>query len=130
MDGSNISIIGIIGENMPQTYTVTTTDLEEKALRWVELDPQIWLETLVKHRAACAMKELYSIELKKALTDPSISSISSNIEEVVLASQELTSLEKHNKQQKEMTLDPANMAQLTTPAVVADTPRAFLGGGL
>ena len=29
-----------------------------------------------------------------------------------------------------MTLDPANMAQLTTPAVVADTPRAFLGGGL
>lgn len=115
---------------MPQTYTVTTTDLEEKALRWVELDPQIWLATLVKHRAACAMKELYSIELKKALTDPEISSISSNIEEVVLASKELTSMEKHTKQQEEMTLDPAVMAQLTTPEVVADTPRAFLGGGL
>jgi hypothetical protein len=39
-------------------------------------------------------------------------------------------MEKHTKQQEEMTLDPAVMAQLTTPEVVADTPRTFLGGGL
>jgi len=127
---------------MPKTFTVTTTDLEDKALRWAERDPQLWIETLVHHRANAAMKELYSIELKKALADPNVSSISSNIEEVVLASTELTAKEKTELAVKEiiapaLDADPetlaeaaARMAQLTTPKFVADTPRTFLGGNI
>lgn len=125
---------------MATTFTVTTTELEDKALRWAELDPQLWLETLVHHRANIAMKELYSLELKKALADPSINTISSNIEEVVLSSNELTAKQRSelimteiiaptlNASPEEIADAAARMAQVTTPEFVADTPRTFLGG--
>jgi len=125
---------------MSKTFTVTTTELEDKALRWAERDPQLWLEVLVKHRAKSAMTELYSIELKKALADPTISSLSSNMEEVVLASTERTAKEQSEYAAKEIVApaldaDPAEiaaaaarMAQITSPRFVADTPRTFLGG--
>ena len=113
---------------MPKTYTVITTELDEKSLRWAEFDPQLWLETVVRHRAACATKELYSIELKKALANPDISSISSNMEEVILNSDEITVAER-NKQRIDMpTLDPAEMDNQTRPSFIAETPRSFLGG--
>jgi hypothetical protein len=127
---------------MPKTFTVTTTDLEDKALRWAERDPQLWLDTLVHHRAAVAMKELYSIELKKAMSDPSINSISSNIEEVVLASKEPTAEYKNINGPASLTPPPLNaspedhalyatmVGALTSPQVVADTPRTFLGGNI
>lgn len=115
---------------MSHTFTVTTTDIEDKALRWAERDPQQWLEVVVKNRAKAAMTELYSIELKKALADPNIAQISSDMAEVVLASTELTALQKQEKAELEMTLNPAKMAELTTPTVIGDTPRTFLGGGV
>lgn len=127
---------------MSKTFTVTTTDLEDKALRWAERDPQLWLEILVKHRANSAMKELYSIELKKALADPAVSSLSSNMEEVVLSSTEHTAKEQTDYAAREiiapaLNADPevlaeaaARMAQVTSPAFVADTPRTFLGGNI
>lgn len=125
---------------MPKTYTVETTDIEDKALRWAELDPQKWLEILVHHRANSAMKELYSIELKKALDDPNKETLSSNMEEVILESNELTALEKQEEairtviapavdSSAEMLAEhAASLAKATTPSVVADTPRTFLGG--
>lgn len=127
---------------MPKTFTVTTTDLEDKALRWAERDPQLWLETLVHHRAAAAMKELYSIELKKALADPNIKSLSSNMEDVVLASTEPTALERVQTGPASIPAPPLDaspeeharyttlMGQMTSPSVVADTPRTFLGGNI
>ena len=127
---------------MTNTFTVTTTELEDKALRWAERDPQIWLETLVHHRANIAMKELYSLELKKALADPSINTISSNIEEVVLSSNELTAKQKSelfiaesimpalNASPEEIAEAAARISKATTPDFVADTTRTFLGGNL
>ena len=124
---------------MPKTYEVTTTELEEKALRWAELDPQKWLEVVVKNRANHAMKELYSIELKKALANPEVNKLSSNIEEVVLASTELTAKQK-NEQLRNIPMPSVDapresaesyieeMGKLTSPEVVADSPRNFLGG--
>lgn len=125
---------------MSKTFTVTTTELEDKAIRWAERDPQLWLETLVHHRANIAMKELYSIELKKALADPTIDAISSNIEEVVLLSNELTAKQKSelimaesimptlNATPEEIAESAARMAKVTTPEFTADTSRTFLGG--
>jgi hypothetical protein len=124
---------------MPKTYTVTTTALEEKALRWAECDPQKWLDTVVHHRAKIAMKELYSIELKKALANPDTETLSSNMEEVVLASTELTAKQK-NEQLVSVPMPPPEatqqeseayieaMGKVTTPDFVADSPRTFLGG--
>lgn len=124
---------------MSKTYEVTTTELEEKALRWAELDPQKWLEVVVKNRAKNAMKELYSIELKKALANPEVNTLSSNMEEVVLASTELTAKQK-NDQLKNIPMPSIDgssesaesyikeMGKITSPEVVADSPRNFLGG--
>jgi hypothetical protein len=124
---------------MSKTYTVTTTDLEEKALRWAECDPQKWLDTIVHHRAKIAMKELYSIELKKALANPDTETLSSNMEEVVLASTELTAKQRNEQLMNvpmptpEATQEEAEayikaMGKLTAPEFVADSPRTFLGG--
>lgn len=125
---------------MAKTFTVKTTDLEDKAVRWAERDPQKWLEILVHHRAAMAMKELYSVELKKALSNPSTSSLSSNIEEVVLASNEPSAKQRTEEAAKTviapaLDADPetlaahaAQLGAITTPQFVADTPRSFLGG--
>lgn len=107
-------------------FTVTTNEIEEKALRWAELNPQKWLEIVVKNRAQVAMKELYSIELKKALSNPETKTISSNIEEVVLASTEL-SLEEKQNQLMQTPLDPTILGGLTT-YVVPESPRTFLEG--
>lgn len=127
---------------MSKKFTVTTTDIEDKALRWAERNPQLWLETLVHHRASAAMKELYSLELKKALSDPTIKSLSSNIEEVVLSSKEPTAAERTKNGPESIPMPPpdaspevhaqhaALLGQLTTPSVVADTPRTFLGGNI
>jgi hypothetical protein len=124
---------------MPKTYTVTTTDLEEKALRWAERDPQKWLDIIVHHRANIAIKELYSIELKKALADPAIGSLSSNMEEVVLASTEITAREKNNQMlnlpqltdnatDEESQTYVETMGKINTQTVPADAPKDFLGG--
>ncbi len=127
---------------MSKTYTVTTTELEDKAVRWAERDPQKWLEVLVHHRAAMAMKELYSVELKKALANPETASLSSNIEEVVLASNEPSAKQKTEEAVRSVVApaldaDPetlaahaAQLGALTTPKFVPDTPRSFLGGNV
>jgi hypothetical protein len=127
---------------MSKTYTVTTTDLEDKALRWAVQNPAVWLTVVVKHRAKAAMKELYSIELKKALADPTVKTLSSNMEEVVLASTEPTAKQKHDlgvntviapaleSSPEELAKHAEELGKLTTPQFVADTPRDFLGGNL
>lgn len=124
---------------MAKTYIVTTTELQEKALRWAERDPQKWLEMVVHHRAKLAMKELYSVELKKALASPEITEISSDIEAVVLASTEKTAKQRNDElSQVPMPTTDATaaeadayveaMGKLSTPAVIADSPRDLLGG--
>jgi hypothetical protein len=127
---------------MSKTFTVTTTELEDKALRWAVRDPEIWLDVVVKNRASAAMTELYSIELKKALVDPNTKTLSSNMEEVVLASTEPTAKQKHEhgvnsivapalEASPELMAEyAAKLAAMTTPAHVASTPRDFLGGNL
>lgn len=136
MDSNEFSIIGV---KMTKTYTVTTTDLQEKALRWAERDPQKWLDIIVHHRAKLAMKELYSIELKKALANPEVNELSSDIEAVVLSSNEPTAKQKNDRLMEIPILSSdatqadseayiKAMGELNSPKVVADSPREFLGG--
>jgi len=67
------------------TITVTTTAVEEKALRWMAADPQVWAENFIKQRALIAMNEIYDMEVARMRSDPNITSIPVNVEEVVLA---------------------------------------------
>jgi hypothetical protein len=76
------------------TITVTTTDVEEKALKWMAVDPQVWAENFIKQRALIAMNEIYDMEVARMRLDPEITSIPVNIEEVVLAADIQTAAER------------------------------------
>ena len=48
-------------------YTVTLTDAQEKALRWVAVDPQDWIENFVFARCESAIDEIVNDEIKRKL---------------------------------------------------------------
>jgi hypothetical protein len=69
------------------TYTVTLTDAEDKALRHVAVDPQVWIDTAVHNRCRIAIDQIYAEEVERMTNDPDIDSIPANKEQVVLAAE-------------------------------------------
>ena len=65
--------------------TVTLTEAEAKALAYVALSPQEWVDNAVKERCRHAMEEIFQVEVQRMLADPSITEIPANREVVVLA---------------------------------------------
>jgi hypothetical protein len=49
-------------------YTVTLTDAQEKALRWVAVDPQDWIENFIFARCESAIDEIVNDEIKRKLS--------------------------------------------------------------
>jgi hypothetical protein len=64
-------------------YTVTLTDAQEKALRWVAKDPQDWIENFVNARCQSAIEEIVNAEVQKKLAAGE--TISGTKDEIVLA---------------------------------------------
>jgi glycine cleavage system H lipoate-binding protein len=48
-------------------YTVTLTDTEKLAMEYISLDPQEWVENVVKERARIAIDEIVKIAVNKFL---------------------------------------------------------------
>lgn len=69
------------------TYTITLTDAEDKALRYVALDPQDWIDNAVHNRCRQAIDQIYAEEVERMTADPDITSIPANKEQVVLAAE-------------------------------------------
>lgn len=66
------------------TYTVTLTDAEDKALRHVALDPQEWIDNAVHNRCRIAIDEIYASEVERMNSDPDITTIPADKNQVVL----------------------------------------------
>jgi len=66
-------------------YTITLTDAEDKALRYVALDPQDWIDNAVHNRCRQAIDQIYAEEVERMTNDPEVDSIPANKEQVVLA---------------------------------------------
>ena len=66
------------------TYTITLTDAEDKALRYVAFDPQDWIDNAVHNRCRQAVDQIYQEEVERMTNDPDITSIPANKEQVVL----------------------------------------------
>ncbi len=66
------------------TYTITLTDAEDKALGYVAVSQQEWIENAVKARCENAIQEIFQIEVEKKIAagEP----IVGTKEEIVLAS--------------------------------------------
>ena len=77
------------------TFTITLTDAEYKALAHVAYDPQDWVENAVKARCQSAMEEIFATEVARMLADPNTTSIPADRETVVLAADIKTAVEIH-----------------------------------
>jgi hypothetical protein len=70
---------------MATTYTVSISDAEKKALEYIALSVQDWIDNAVDNRARIAMDEIYAAEVARMTADPSITSIPADKDAVVLA---------------------------------------------
>ena len=64
-------------------YTITLTDAEDKALRFVAVDPQAWIENAAKARCAAAADEIVKQEIDRMMADPEVTAIPARREEIV-----------------------------------------------
>lgn len=77
---------------MSQTYTITLTDAQDKALNYVAISTQEWIENAVFHRADVAIEEIVNAEIQRKLAAGE--TISGTKEEIVLAADIETGAER------------------------------------
>ena len=70
---------------MATTYTVSISDAEKKALEYIALSVQDWIDNAVDNRARIAIDEIYNAEVARMTADPDITSIPADKDAVVLA---------------------------------------------
>lgn len=85
------------------TFTITLTDAEYKALAHIAYDPQEWIDNAVKARCHVAMEEIFNAEVARMLADPTTTSIPADREAVVLAADIKTGVEIHESRMIEPT---------------------------
>ena len=69
---------------MATEYTISITDSEKKALEYVALSVQDWIDNAVDNRARIAIDEIYNSEVARMTADPNITSIPADKDQVVL----------------------------------------------
>lgn len=82
-------------------YTITLTDAENKALSYIAVDPQDWINNAVKERCRLAIEEIFQLEVQRMLSDPSITEIPADRDAVVLAANIKTAAEKEAEYQEQ-----------------------------
>jgi len=81
------------------TFTVTLTDAELKALAYIAYNPQDWIDNVVHERCRIAMEEIFTAEVARMVADPTTTSIPANREQVVLNANITSAAERKNDQQ-------------------------------
>lgn len=66
-------------------YIINLTEAQNKALAYVALDPQEWIQNAASERARVAMEEIFQAEVERMLEDPNITEIPADREAVILA---------------------------------------------
>lgn len=64
-------------------YTIELTDTQVKALEYVALSVQDWLDNAVKGRCDAAMQEIFEIEYKRMMADPNVTQMPADLETFV-----------------------------------------------
>jgi hypothetical protein len=80
------------------TFTVTLTDAELKALAFIAYSPQDWINNVVHERCRIAMEEIFTTEVARMVADPTTTSIPANREQVVLNANITSAAERKNDQ--------------------------------
>jgi len=69
---------------MATTYTVSISDAEKKALEYIAVSVQDWIDNAVDNRARIAIDEIYNLEVARMTADPDIATIPADKDQVVL----------------------------------------------
>jgi hypothetical protein len=77
---------------MSQTYTITLTDAQDKALSVVAVDQQDWIENAVFERCRVAIDEIVNAEVQRKLAAGE--TISGTKDDIVLAATVQTAAER------------------------------------
>ena len=77
---------------MSKTYTIEISDAQSRALEFIAVDVQEWIDNFVEHRANVAIDEIVTAEVKRRLDagEP----IPSSRDEIVLTSPMQTAAER------------------------------------
>lgn len=65
------------------TYTIELTDIQVKALEYVALSVQEWIDGAVKGRCQAAMEEIFQMEYQRMMADPSVTQMPADLETFV-----------------------------------------------
>jgi len=79
------------------TFTLTLSDAQLKALAYVAVDPQEWIENAIHERCRIAMEEIFTIEVTRMVADPETTSIPADREAVVLAADVKSAAQRHQE---------------------------------
>jgi hypothetical protein len=79
------------------TFTITITDAELKALAYSVVDPQEWVDNAVHERCRVAMEEIFVAEVARMVADPTTTSIPADREQVVLDADIQSAAERHEE---------------------------------
>ena len=60
---------------MATTYTVSLTDAQKKAMEYITVSVQDWIDNAVDNRARVSTDEIYNAEVARMTADPSITTI-------------------------------------------------------
>ena len=85
---------------MTQTYTITLSDAQDKALSVVAVDQQEWIENAVYERCRLAIEEIVNAEVQRKLA--SGESITGSKEDIVMAADIETAAERNERLAAEM----------------------------
>jgi phosphoserine aminotransferase len=77
--------------------TIVLTESQAKALSYVAVDPEDWVNNVVHERCRTAMEEIFQVEVERMLADSSITEIPADREAVVLASTLPSAAEKYEQ---------------------------------
>ena len=87
------------------TFSVRVADAEKKALEYVMVDIQEWLQNTINARANIAMNEVVRKEVERMMADPSTTSIPADKESIVLNCSQPTLKEDEDRRILEFTRD-------------------------
>jgi hypothetical protein len=87
------------------TFTITLTDAELKALAFIAYDPQDWIDNVIHERCRTAMEEIFAVEVARMAADPTTASIPADREQVVLEA-DIKSAKERADEQRHSLEDP------------------------
>jgi hypothetical protein len=80
---------------MSQTYTITLTDAQDKALSVVAVSPQEWINNVVHERCRLAIEEIVNAEVQRKLAAGQ--PITGSKDDIVMAADIETAAERNDR---------------------------------